>query len=717
MPPHGLYQMPRHHASGQALLSTRPVFNSMDFDRVSPEPITDTDSHRTSSEKGDKVKKKKKKRSLDTKGDKHKMRASSTPATPAVVTTPAASSSKAKKDKDKKSERDAGALMTSTQKRKRQSTAQADAPVTNGNGQNQTGLLNGARFLEGLKSSLGGLSTSFGNSPSIVKSADRSSKKQKKTSRKSEGTPTAIQATKPNREIVGDITGMKTEKKKNTAPNDLNVTSYAKTPKPVSAAKLPAKTPVPVPGARLREASTPYQTPIPLPQKAPFRSTEPVAATPSQQTQDRAARAQSQVLVAETPPSQMSRSTTTVDKTPIPFKLSQTTITPTGRKKTKKGPTIDISPPESSAMHQVSSALSKASQAAKHMSSGKTLLTSSNLLQYKQALNDEPKPRPRGRSSSIAASTLSSDSNRSIVDMFTRINKPYTRSGAEYDPFTLPAPKSKSTKPHETHDEAPLQTFTTAYTTLQKTTNFTDEAEYLSHYTSYKTANDAAGPLPCLNKATGCNPKREQVLRLSKEDTDPSPMLTVTIASATRTTQVANAISACLDAERFLHLAVTARVPVPLGRIDGVWKLYCPDYSKTHIDMYNFGQRTLSISPQAGSTPTRSSTYTARLCIPPRSMAFSIATFDAPPHASFRHVRVKTVAEGYVFELVFLGNGYLKMWVDLQELLLGRRMGGKGGKGLKMEVWGVRVGAVQWVRVVDELEVEGRRLCRAYDGE
>ncbi|KAH9860609.1 hypothetical protein J1614_011940 [Plenodomus biglobosus] len=708
--------MPRHHASGQAPPSARPVYNSMDFDKETPEPVANTQVHEKDSEKKSKDKnKKRKKHSLDAKGDKQKAKAVSAPVTPEVVTTPASARSKNKIRKDKKIERDAHEVGTSTQKRKRQNTAQADVATTNGSDQRHTGLLNGPKFLEELKSSMGNLSASFGSPQGVAKSADRPAKKQKKASRKREGGHATIETIKTiSDNTASETTSKKGKEKGNAHSNILAAASPEKTPVPVPMANSPANTLVPVPGTRPRETSTPMRTPIPLPQKSLFQRQEHAALPP--QKQNDAAHAKLQVLVPETPPSHISRTTTSVSKTPIPFKLNQTTNTPTAsRKKTTKGATIDISPPDSIDMHEISSSAPTNNI---NSSSGKTLLTSSNLLQYKQALNDEPKSRPRGRSSSIATSTVSSDSNRNIKEMLTRVNKPYTRSGAEIDPFVVPFAKKKDkhkTKKHqETHDEADLQTFTSAFSAVQKTVNFTDEQEYLTAYNAYKALNNDAGPLPCLNRATGCNSKREQVLRLSKEDA--SPIITVNTASAADTLRLSTATSSSEAAERLLTLAVASRVPIPLGRITGVWTLYCPSYAATHIDMYAFGQRTLSISSIAGFASP--SAYTARLSLPPRSMAFTIRAFEAPPHASFRSTTLRTAPEGYGFDVVFLGNGYLKAWIDLQELLMGKKMEGMGGGGeRKMEFWGVREGATAWVEEVDELEIEGRRLCRAYDGE
>jgi hypothetical protein len=98
-------------------------------------------------------------------------------------------------------------------------------------------------------------------------------------------------------------------------------------------------------------------------------------------------------------------------------------------------------------------------------------------------------------------------------------------------------------------------------------------------------------------------------------------------------------------------------------------------------------------------------------------MLFSILSFSVPPHASFRTTTVKTSAEGYKMDVVFLGNGYLQLRVDLSLLLSGKPTETKEGKRVVMEFVGVHERAVVWERREDELEVVGRRLFAKYDGE
>lgn len=338
-------------------------------------------------------------------------------------------------------------------------------------------------------------------------------------------------------------------------------------------------------------------------------------------------------------------------------------------------------------------------------------------MSYTQPLNDETRPRSRSRAASVAPSTAGSTTSggttQSIKDLFARSGKPYSRSGAEIDPFSIPESKKKN-KAHESHVEANLEEFTERYRATQKAVNFSDELEYLHTALSWRTANDALGPLPCLGiKASGCNSKREQVLRLSKED--PSNLLKVIITNASDHAALDEAKLRSAQAQSFLTMSLAARVPVPIGRLEGVWKLFCPQYSDTHVDKYGYGQRTLTIFSMAGFKDAFS--YTARLSIPPRSMLFSILSFRVPPHASFRSTTVKTSAEGYKMDVVFLGNGYLQLRVDVSLLLSGKATETKEGKRVFMEFVGVHESAVVWEEREDELEVVGRKLFAKYDGE
>ena len=258
-----------------------------------------------------------------------------------------------------------------------------------------------------------------------------------------------------------------------------------------------------------------------------------------------------------------------------------------------------------------------------------------------------------------------------------------------------------------------MEEFIERYRAVQKAVNFSDEQDYLSSAIKWRKDNNALGDLPCLGiKASGCNTKREQVLRLSRED--PSDFLKVLVTTEADHAVLEDAKARSSAAESLLSMSITARVPVPIGKLEGVWELYCPQYSETHIDKYGYGQRTLTLFSMAGFNESHA--YTARLSIPPRSMLFSILSFSVPPHASFRTTTVKTSAEGYKMDLVFLGNGYLQLRVDLSLLLSGKPTETKEGKRVVMEVVGVHERAVVWEGRGDEVGVVGRMLFAKYDG-
>jgi hypothetical protein len=484
------------------------------------------------------------------------------------------------------------------------------------------------------------------------------------------------------------------------------------------------KTPVPVPSVASALPSGLKPTPVPLPQKSP--GTLKDSASKSSAKKTKAALPESEILVQETPLSHMSRTPATTPRVAaIPFSLSPAVVS---AKKTKDAPRTQESSPDIPLM-----TATKLAKAEKHVvgsqgsvnpltSSQVNPLTTANLTHFKQPLSDTPKPRPRGRrSASEAPSTSSSSSStstsRSIRDMLMRPAKPYTRPSDEQSPFN----KKKKAAHVEKHDEANLATFTSTFATLQRTINFTHEAEYLDEYTEWLFDSEASGPLPCLKQASGCTSKSEQLLSLQR--TDPSSALKVIITNKREAEATASDIVRAQTASTFLRYCIQTRVPLPLGCIEGTFKLYCPKYTATHVDKYGFGQRTLTISSIAGLNPL-SGAYTARLSIPPRSMAYAIQAFEAPPHASFRTTMLKTVAEGYKMDVMFLGNGYLKLRVDLQLVLTGKSAAEtKAGKGHKAKaeegIWeflGSCEKAVVWEPEVDELEREGRRLLARYDG-
>lgn len=517
------------------------------------------------------------------------------------------------------------------------------------------------------------------------------------------------------------------------------------------------KTPVPVPSVASTPASTKVagstldmllkvtKTPVPVPVpsgassvSACAKSPVPVLRKPSLSTSDSMSELQTSktakvdqadVLVAETPPSRMGKTPVTTPRQPaIPFphlrRLFSASESPMVR---GKDTTIDLTSPEeptpkanTSAKHVISSQGSinplTSSQASMDSvpNTHPPAFSASTLAYYKQQLNENPKARPRRHqraiSEALSSSSDSTSTTQSVLNMLTRVPKPY---GSKLDnPFSSSKKKkNKYNKGDEQHEEADSETFTKAFKVIQRTVNFSDEQEYLALYQKIVEQSKKAS-LPCLKSATGCS---FRIHDPACSFFSPTSALEQPSADMLDSTQRAEA------AETFLRHALMARVPVPLGRITGVWRLYCKEYTGQHVDKYSSGMRTLTITSPSSyqGTPV----YTARLHIPPRSMAFAIAPFAAPPHAGFRATRMKLVQEGYTMDMVFFGNGYARVRAEVGLLLSGKHGAGgqveSAGKNKGYGIWhflAVHERPLYWEPQVDELEVEGRKLFAAYDG-
>jgi hypothetical protein len=699
----------------------RPSFSSMDFVNEEPAPAasnseateTAEEKARKKQEKNDrKEKKKQKKQSLEVQVTEELEKATEDPSASAADPAPAPPVKKGRygpRGPYKKREKHPDGSPVSAQKRKRES--EAPTLTATGNRPDDGKSFLGQGFLDGVKMSMGDIGANFTQQ---VDATEPPPKKKRGPSQP------------PSKKTGANAIEVGKQKEREAATNG-DTSKKLKTERARDSLNLKKtfgmiRTPVPVPSIASMLLSGQQKTPIPVPPQS--HHFVPGAMSEPQPKKSRATHDASHVLVTETPPSQMPRTPATTRQTAIPINLTQASSSTAVKLKKSKGPTVDISSLEVGS-HAPASAPTKLAKSTKPivgsqgsinpLMSSQMSFTASNLMNYKQPLNDKPKPRPRGRAASEATSTTSSASSsthRSIRDMLLQVGKPYT------DPISssqevAAQKKKKKNKDIELHEEADLATFTAAYKATQKAVNFTEELEYLEEYNEWKVSSDAAGPLPCLSKATGCSTKNETILRLQKED--PSNVLKLLLTNETETKATEDAIEACMLADTFLRHSIAARVPVPIGRIEGVWKLYCPKYSSTHVDKYSFGQRTLIISSTTGFSPSPS--YTARLSIPPRSLAYTTLPVSAPPHASFRTTVLSIVAEKYKLEIMFLGNGYLKLRVDLNLLLKGRSAEGKGRKAEGVwEFLGVNEKGVRWREEEDELETEGRRLCAKYDG-
>ncbi|KAF2832321.1 hypothetical protein CC86DRAFT_462642 [Ophiobolus disseminans] len=622
--------------------------------------------------------KKDKKTKRESVGAKKEGEAKGTPAPAETGATPTVSRSK---DKSTKKEKNTDEARSSVKKkRKRGSEVNADSPSLGRDAHNSDISVLDPAWLQNLKSSVGNIGAIFDGNQDSKEHTEKPSKKRDRAKRKSATAPTIDvgqdQADKPvKKSTENELPPAKKQKnKKDKSRTSLNTNDT------VSTSNV-QKTASPY-------ASTPKKTPVPFPQQSSLQKTSAMG-SPVEHRKLLAPR-ESKVLVTETPPSQMPREATPGWKTPIPFSMPKEVGAMTERKKSK---TVSGNfATSSSAVEQPSSAPAALFRTKKDAiePSSQDDLTSSNLLRYTAPLNDDPKPRPRARESSV-----SSASSMSIKDAFARMGKHSPTSSGELNPFFTPS----SRKPKaETHAESSAHTFAKSFLLAQATVNFSGEAECLRDHLSLRATNAAAGPLPCLKSATGCNAKSEQVLRLMRDEN--STLLKFSVCTDAEQASFDAAIAACIEAERFLSNAIAARVPVALGKLEGVYTLYCPKYAASHVDRYGFGQRTLSISRPSGFKSN--SNYTARLAVPPSPVACTLLAFTPPPHASFRVTTLTTSAEGYTMGLVCLGNGYVLLRVDMGLLLTGKKSAVGGEGDVCMEFLGVRErdakggGAVKW---------------------
>lgn len=442
--------------------------------------------------------------------------------------------------------------------------------------------------------------------------------------------------------------------------------------------------------------STSKRTPIPLPRISS-------SFTPDNYTYGNAGAFSPEptnVLVPETPPSRASK------KTPVPLPQNikgrdDTVATKSGRSRYRQ--TVLVSSPTPhvnvSAPSTAPAALESA-HVASILPSVPNALTDANLQRFKKPMKEASKTRPRKKAgASTTTSVRTSSASMSILEAFARAGKPFVHSTADNDLFSVTNDKPNSSD--ESHEGVLMDAFTDKYRELTKTVNFEEAEVYLEeHLEWYSNNND--GPAPCLNKMTGCSAKKEELLRLSRQDG-----LENLAQLDTHEDDLAQLEAACNQAQRaedLLMLATRARMPVPIGYTEGTWTLYCPKYAKNHFDRYGYGQRTLVISCIAGFR--NKNTFTARMQLPPRTMAFSILSFQTPPHASFRPITIKTASEGYTMDIIFLGNGFLHLRADLGRLLTGATRKPHEGNYV-MEFIGVHENATQWWSVKNDEDKQG----------
>ncbi|KAJ4300856.1 hypothetical protein N0V90_002944 [Kalmusia sp. IMI 367209] len=692
MPPFGLYELPRNHLYSGKMV--RRTYNSNDFiedgdQPANPDPVPAEKEMKKKVKmrdslndgEGAKIKSDIAKAENESKKEKKKKKRMSENGTPEVRR------SKKQDKKEERAERNGdGQAHHSAKKRKRDSKGHTE-PVKSSRSINE-GFVVGQDLSENVMASLGSFDTPTTQPRETAQTTEQPSKK--KIKRKSQVNGSGAQHDPAEQVQAGHTENSAQPKVKQHKKNEAAM-DQIKTAATQSATRMPKKTPVPLP-----EVSAQLST-----------------SSPTSKFQGRIIRekpVEPAILVPETPPSKSVQRTKVV--TPVPFqqirKFDSAATERQGSQKVRRP--IDFTPVSTGNAETFATAPA-ASHTTVMLPTVPNALTDANLRSFKEPLSNGNKPRPRTKGGASTATSIpdSSAASMSIQEAFARIGKPYERSAAENDPFITQGGKPKKTR--ETHDEAPEDVFNEVYLELRKTVNFTEENAYLEDFLEWVLQNNQ-GPLPCMGNVTGCSSKKEEILRLSREEN--MTILTHLETDGGDPAALANATLQAERAEDLLMLAVRAKVPVPIGRLEGTWALYCPKYAEAHVDKYGYGKRSLVISSIAGFKHKNS--YTARLQLPPRTMSYTLLAFQTPPHASFRATTVTLAAERYQMEIIFLGNGYLQLRVDLRLLLTGKPTDEVAGKKIVMEFIGVHEKATQWFREKDELEEEGRKLFAKYDG-
>ena len=302
-------------------------------------------------------------------------------------------------------------------------------------------------------------------------------------------------------------------------------------------------------------------------------------------------------------------------------------------------------------------------------------------------VNSAPAPEPAsaGRSPTSAATT-SSTQEFSEAENVPPADGP---SAASIWIATTAEPKQ----------EANIREFVSKYTNVQYCVNFQNELKFLIEHRNYRDAADSLGSLPCLGqRGSGCNPHSEAILRRGLKDAQANNDATLGPVGVDDPHVLHDAAQRNVAAEAFLGHAILARVPVPLGRVEGIWRLFCPLYAAEHMDKYGSGERVLMLMsvPTPLSAADHRSLYKGRLHFPPRARMYSLENFPVPPHASFRTTTVQTTVEKHKVDIVFLGNGYLLLRVHMSMLLSDKETCHENGQPTVMEFLGVHQGAAIW---------------------
>lgn len=467
-------------------------------------------------------------------------------------------------------------------------------------------------------------------------------------------------------------------------------------PSPVKKSHIPLPgecNPAKAASARKHDAAEPAKEPIIQVHSSPIKKTYIPIPTRSAPNAIRNSKSTNhfndpETVIPETPPSRAPKAATPISKTPIPLPLSSSMPEPlSSPSRPPKVPTIirKVTVPHPFRRTNVTGEEADDFSEKKIIGSrykGYPDLKPQVTKKITQPLTDGPKPKPRSKLERSRSRSSSISSNASLPAMFSQMAKSLDGvNDVKVNDDPLNTSKANTG----------AQSFDQLFGRLRGALNFSTELEYLAQFKDWHAENTSEYPMPCLHELTACNSRREEAIRHLRVDGKPSKYLRKRLAEDADLTNMHRAADAIKIAENFLEHSLRAQVPVPIGNITGTWSLYAPVYSVHHHDAWADGLRKFTLFRSL-----KANTYKAQLSLPPRSsVPMPICKFTVQPHASFRTIIVKMEPEGYEMDVVFLGNGYLHLRVDLNLLLKGMPTK-SGDRKVWMEFVGVHEGAVEW---------------------
>ena len=393
----------------------RQSFNSMDFKEAEkPAPVTTNDSTTDDLVNNERAQRKREKRERKEarklkKEAKAAMAAAETGKlkekqnTPPIDATPAATPVKngryGPRGPYKKREKGPdGTPVSAAKKRKRETEVPVDSPAVTGKGLADADNWLGPNFkknMEDNKKSLARLASIFDQR--INENAKLTESPRNKPGRPvGSGKKTVAKTIETEIPKASDTTkkAIKSDEIKPKAKRQkLEKTPVASNEENVSKV---SKTPIPVPSVASALPTEPKSTPVPLPQKSLGALTRSVSESPIKK--NKIDLRESEVLVSETPLSQMSRTPATTPRgQAIPFSLRPAVTT---SKETSKAPGTLESSPEIPLMIYTKSPEARkrivGSQGSVNPLTNSQVdsLTTANFMRFKEPLRDTPKPRP-----------------------------------------------------------------------------------------------------------------------------------------------------------------------------------------------------------------------------------------------------------------------------------------------------------------------------------